>query len=31
MGEAPTYRIQSLNEWLFYISKQINSRRFRLG
>nr|DAF51398.1 MAG TPA: hypothetical protein [Siphoviridae sp. ctkTc5]DAF53614.1 MAG TPA: hypothetical protein [Siphoviridae sp. ctfM019]DAT94953.1 MAG TPA: hypothetical protein [Caudoviricetes sp.]DAX57400.1 MAG TPA: hypothetical protein [Caudoviricetes sp.] len=31
MGEAPTYRIQSLFEWLFYFSKQINSRRFRLG
>nr|DAQ47903.1 MAG TPA: hypothetical protein [Caudoviricetes sp.]DAQ60962.1 MAG TPA: hypothetical protein [Caudoviricetes sp.] len=24
-------QIKSLIEWLFYISKQINSRRFRLG
>nr|DAS44335.1 MAG TPA: hypothetical protein [Caudoviricetes sp.] len=31
MGEAPTYRIQSLIGWLFDFSKQINNRRFRLG
>nr|DAK52684.1 MAG TPA: hypothetical protein [Caudoviricetes sp.] len=24
-------QIKSLSEWLFYFSKQINSRRFRLG